>query len=204
MIRRAALLLAALAAPALALAEAATWNIDSSHTRSGFTVRHLVITNVRGEFGKTTGKVTLDEKDMGKSSVEATIDVNTIDTRVPDRDAHLRSADFFDVARYPTITFKSTRVHPDGKGKLKVTGDLTMKGVTKPVVLEVEGPTHEIKGPMGETRRGMVARTVINRRDFGLNWSKAVEAGPVVGDDVQIEIEAEVVKAGTGKQQAAK
>ena len=206
MIRRAALRLAALAVlaiPALSLAEGATWNIDPYHTRSGFTVRHLVITNVRGEFGKTTGKVVLDEENLARSSVEATIDVNTIDTRVPDRDAHLRSADFFDVAKYPTITFKSTKVQAAGKGKLKVTGNLTMKGVTKPVVLEVEGPSAEIKGPMGESRRGMMARTVVNRRDFGLNWSKAVEAGPVVGDDVQIEIEAEMVKAGTGKQSAA-
>ena len=204
MIRRAALLLAALTVPALSLAEGATWNIDPAHTRSGFTVRHLVISNVRGEFGKTTGKVVLDEKDPTKSSVEATIDVNTIDTRVPDRDAHLRSADFFDVAKYPTITFKSTKVHAAGKGKLEVIGDLTMKGVTKPVVLQVDGPSAEVKGPMGEARRGMVARTVVNRREFGLNWSKAVEAGPVVGDDVQIEIEAEMVKAGTGKQAAAK
>jgi polyisoprenoid-binding protein YceI len=204
MIRRAALLFAALAVPALSLAEGATWNIDPAHTRSGFTVRHLVISNVRGEFGKTTGKVVLDEKDPAKSSVEATIDVNTLDTRVPDRDAHLRSADFFDVAKYPTITFRSTKVHAAGKGKLEVTGDLTMKGVTKPVVLHVEGPSVEVKGPMGDVRRAMVARTVINRREFGLNWSKAVEAGPVVGDDVQIEIEAEMVKAGTGKQSAAK
>ncbi len=200
--RRAALLLAALALPALSLAQGATWNIDPVHTRSGFTVRHLVISNVRGEFGKTTGKVALDEKDPARSSVEATIDVNTIDTRVADRDAHLKSADFFDVAKYPTITFKSTRVESAGKDRLKVTGALTMKGVTKPVVLEVEGPSAEIKGPMGESRRGMTARTVVNRRDFGLNWSKAVEAGPVVGDDVKIEIEAEMVKAGTGKQAA--
>lgn len=202
MIRRLVLLLSALAAPVLALAETATWNLDPAHTHSAFTIRHLVITNVRGEFGKTTGAVMLDEKDITKSSVEATIDVTTIDTRVADRDTHLKSPDFFDAAKYPTMTFKSTRVQKAGKGKLKVTGDLTIKDVTKPVVLEVEGPTAEIKGPMGESRRGIAARTTINRRDFGLNWSKAVEAGPVVGDKVTIEIEGELIKEGTGKQAA--
>lgn len=202
MIRRLVLLLSALAAPVLALAETATWNLDPAHTHSAFTIRHLVITNVRGEFGKTTGAVMLDEKDITKSSVEATIDVTTIDTRVADRDTHLKSPDFFDAAKYPTMTFKSTKVQKAGKGKLKVTGDLTIKDVTKPVVLEVEGPTAEIKGPMGESRRGIAARTTINRRDFGLNWSKAVEAGPVVGDKVTIEIEGELIKEGTGKQAA--
>jgi polyisoprenoid-binding protein YceI len=202
MIRRLVLLLAALAAPVLALAETATWNLDPAHTHSAFTIRHLVITNVRGEFGKTTGAVMLDEKDITKSSVEATIDVSTIDTRVADRDADLKSANFFDAAKYPTMTFKSTKVQQAGKGKLKVTGNLTIKDVTRPVVLEVDGPTAEIKGPMGESRRGIAARTTINRRDFGLNWSKAVEAGPVVGDQVKIEIEGELIKEGTGKQAA--
>ncbi len=202
MTRRLLTLLLAIATPALALAQTGTWNLDPAHTHSSFTVRHMVITNVRGEFGKTTGVVKLDEKDMSRSSVEATIDTTTIDTRVPDRDAHLKSADFFDVAKYPTITFKSTKVEKAGAGKLKVTGNLTIKDVTKPVVLDVEGPTQEIKGPTGEARRGIAASTTINRRDFGLNWSKAVEAGPVVGDEVKIEIESELVKAGTGKQAA--
>ncbi|GAO03130.1 YceI family protein [Anaeromyxobacter sp. PSR-1] len=188
-------LLLALAAPALAHAQAGTWDIDPAHTLSSFTVRHLVITNVRGEFGKTTGAVKLDEKDLARSSVEATIDATTLNTRVPDRDAHLKSPDFFDVAKYPTITFKSTKVEKIGEGKLKVTGDLTMKGVTKPVVLEVLGPTSAIKDPGGNLRRGLVATTMVNRREFGLNWSKTVEAGPVVGDEVKIEIEAELVKA---------
>ncbi|ACG75098.1 YceI family protein [Anaeromyxobacter sp. K] len=188
--------LLALAAPALADAQAETWTIDPAHTLSSFTVRHLVISNVRGEFGKTTGTVKLDDKDVTRSSVEATIDVTTLNTRVPDRDAHLKSPDFFDVAKYPTITFKSTKVEKIGEGKLKVTGDLTMKGVTKPVVLEVLGPTSAIKDPMGGQRRGLVATTMVNRRDYGLNWSKTVEAGPVVGDEVKIEIEGELVKAG--------
>ena len=183
----------ALAAPAAALAES-TWAFDGNHTHSSFTIRHLVISNVRGEFGKTTGTLKLDESDVTKSSVEATIETATIDTRVADRDNHLRSPDFFDVAKYPKLTFKSTKVEKAGEGKLKVTGDLTIKNVTKPVVLDVTGPSGEIKDPWGNTRRGVSAVTRINRKDFGLTWSKMVEAGPVVGDEVAIEIEAELVK----------
>ncbi len=191
-----ALLLAA--APAAVLAQS-TWNIDPAHSHAGFTVRHLVISNVQGQFQKVTGAVQLDEKDVTKSSVQATIDTTTIDTRVPDRDKHLKSPDFFDVEKYPTITFKSTKVEGAGQGKLKVTGDLTIHGVTKPVVLSVEGPTQEIKDPWGNARRGLSATTTVNRRDFGLNWSKVVEAGPVVGDEVKIDIEAELVKQAAAK-----
>jgi polyisoprenoid-binding protein YceI len=183
----------ALMAPALALAQTSTWNFDSSHTHASFTVRHLVISNVRGEFGKTTGMVMLDEKDITKSKVNATIDVGSIDTREPKRDEHLRSPDFFDAAKYPTITFTSTKVEKAGDG-LKVTGNLTMKGVTKPVVLDVEGPTGEIKDPWGNTRRGLSASATINRQDWGVSWGKIIEAGPVVGDTVKIEIEAELLK----------
>ena len=186
---------AALAAPGLALAQTSTWTIDSAHAHSAFTIRHLVITNVRGEFGKTTGTLVLDEKDITRSTVEATIDATTIDTRVADRDTHLKSADFFDVAKFPTITFKSTKVEKAGEGRLKVTGDLTMRGVTKPVVLDVAGPTGQITDPWGNVKRGVVATTKIDRRDFGLTWSKAIEAGPVVGNEVNIEIEAELAKA---------
>lgn len=193
--KRLAAVVALLAVPALALAQT-TWTIDPAHTHSGFTIRHLVISNVRGEFGKTSGVVKLDEKDVTRSSVEATIDVGTINTRVPDRDAHLRSADFFDAAKHPTITFKSTKVAMAGEGQLDVTGDLTMKGVTRPVVLRVIGPTAEVKDPRGNARRGFSATTKLNRRDFGLTWSKVVEAGPVAGDEVTIEIEAELVKQG--------
>jgi polyisoprenoid-binding protein YceI len=185
--------------PLAALAEPATWNIDPAHTQSMFTVRHLVITSVKGQFDKTTGVVTLDDKDIGKSSVEATIDAASVNTRVANRDNDLRSPNFFDVAKYPTITFKSTRVEKAGEGRLKVTGDLTMHGVTKPVVLDVEGPTAAIKDPGGHQRRGLSASTTINRKDFGLQYNKMVEAGPIVGDDVKIEIEAELVAAG-GKQ----
>jgi polyisoprenoid-binding protein YceI len=191
----------ALAAPAAALAQS-SWALDANHTHSAFTIRHLVISNVRGEFGKTTGTLKLDEKDVTRSSVEATIETSTIDTRVADRDNHLRSPDFFDVAKYPKITFKSTKVEKAGEGKLKVTGDLTIKDVTRPVVLEVTGPSAEIKDPWGNVRRGLSAVTKINRKDFGLTWSKVVEAGPVVGDEVAIEIEAELLKQDA--KQAAK
>jgi polyisoprenoid-binding protein YceI len=195
--KRLAILLT-LAAPAAALADAATWNIDPAHTQSMFTVRHMVITNVKGQFDKTTGAVQLDDKDVTKSSVEATIDVKTVNTRVQARDDDLRSPNFFDVAKYPTITFKSTKVEKAGEGKLKVTGNLTIHGVTKPAVLDVEGPSAEIKDPWGNVRRGLTATTTINRFDYGLEWNKAVEAGPVVGKEIKIEIEAELVKA-TGK-----
>src|SRR5512138_789370 len=180
--------------PALGLAEASSWNLDPAHSQATFSVRHLVISTVRGEFGKLTGSAKFDDKDATKSSVEATIDTTTIDTRVAKRDEDLKSENFFDVAKYPTITFKSTKVEKAGKGKLKVTGDLTMHGVTKPVVLAVEGPTQDIKDPWGNTRRGFSATTTINRKDWGLSWSKTIEAGPVVGDDVKLEIEAELIK----------
>jgi polyisoprenoid-binding protein YceI len=183
--------------PGLAFAQAGNWAIDPSHTQSMFTVRHLVISNVRGEFGKTTGTLKLDEKDVTRSSINATIDASTISTREAKRDEHLRSADFFDVAKYPTITFKSTKVERKGEGKLAVSGDLTIHGVTRPVVLDVLGPTPEIKDPQGNARRAITASTEIDRKDFGLTWSKTVEAGPVVGDKVKIEIEAELIKQPT-------
>ncbi|HYQ80511.1 MAG TPA: YceI family protein [Anaeromyxobacteraceae bacterium] len=185
----------ALALPGLALGAGSTWQIDPAHTRAGFGVKHLVISTVRGEFGKTAGTLTLDEGDVTKSKVEATIDVTSIDTREPKRDEHLRSPDFFDAAKYPTITFKSTKVEKAGDGQLRVTGDLTMRGVTKPVTLQVTGPTQEIKDPWGNARRGFSATTKLNRKDFGLNWSKTIEAGPVVGDEVTIDIEGEMAKA---------
>jgi polyisoprenoid-binding protein YceI len=180
--------------PGLAAAEASSWTIDPAHTSSQFSVRHLVISTVRGQFGKTTGTLRLDEKNLSKSAVEATIDVSSIDTRVADRDTHLKSPDFFDAAKYPTMTFKSTKVAKAGAGKLKVTGDLTLKGTTKPVVLDVSYTPAAITGMHGESRRGFSATTKINRKDFGLNWSKVVEAGPVVGDEVTIVVDAEAIK----------
>jgi polyisoprenoid-binding protein YceI len=181
-----------LASPALALAS--TWNLDPAHTHAAFTVRHLVISNVRGEFGKVAGTIALDEGDIARSKVEATIDVASIDTRQPKRDDDLRSPNFFDVAKFPSITFKSTRVEKAGDGRLKVMGDLTIHGVTRAVTLDVAA-TPEIKDPWGNTRRGFSAATRISRKDFGMTWAKAIDAGPVVGDEVAIEIEAEAVKA---------
>jgi polyisoprenoid-binding protein YceI len=182
------LALALVALPALALA-GDTWNIDPAHSQAGFSVKHLLISTVRGDFDKTAGKVNLDEADITRSTVEATIEVASISTRDEKRDAHLKSPDFFDVAKFPTITFKSTKVEKAGEG-LKVTGDLTMHGVTRPVVLDVTGPTKEIKDPYGLSRRGVSATTKLNRKDFGVSY------GPdaVVSDSVTITIDAEIVK----------
>jgi polyisoprenoid-binding protein YceI len=188
------LALAAVLAPALSFADTSAWSIDPAHSHASFTIRHLVISNVRGEFTKLSGSARLDEKDLARSSVETIVDAGTIDTRVPDRDNHLRSPDFLDVAKYPSITFKSTKVEKAGQGAFKVSGDLTLHGVTRPVVLDVTGPTAEVKDPSGKVRRGISASTKINRKDFGLGWNKLVEAGPVVGDEVKIEIEAELIK----------
>src|SRR5512133_644006 len=193
----------AVAAPAAGFADVSTWNLDPAHSQASFTIRHLVISNVRGEFQKFSGAVQLDDKDLSKSSVDVTIQAASIDTGNPDRDKHLRSPDFFDAEKFPTIAFKSTKVEKAGDGKLHVTGNLTMKGVTKPVVLAVDGPTGEIKDPKGNLRRGLSAFTTINRKDWGLNWSKTVEAGPVVGDDVKIHIEAELIQQ-AGAKTAAK
>jgi polyisoprenoid-binding protein YceI len=180
--------------PALALAApSSNWNIDTSHSQVGFAVKHLVISNVRGEFGTYQGKLVLDEADVTKSTVDATIDVNSLTTKVADRDAHLKSPDFFDVAKYPTITFKSTKVAKAGKDRLTVTGDLTLHGVTKPVVLDVSS-SPEVKGMSGETRRAFAATTKIDRKDFGLTWNKLLEAGPAVGDEVTITLDLELVK----------
>ncbi len=185
----------AVALPGLALGATTTWQLDPAHTHASFGVKHLVISTVRGEFGKTTGTMVLDESDVTRSRVEATIDASTIDTREPTRDADLRSQNFLDVAKFPTITFKSTKVEKAGEGKLKVTGDLTIHGVTRSVTLDVSGPTGEIKDPWGNVKRGVSATTRINRKDFGLTWSKAIDVGPVVGDEVAIEIEAELARA---------
>ncbi len=185
----------ALALPGLARGATSTWQIDPVHSHAMFGVKHMVISTVKGELGKTTGTLILDEGDVTKSRVEATIDLKGLDTREPKRDEDLRSANFFDAAKYPTVTFKSTRVEKAGDGKLKVTGELTMHGVTRPVTLDVTGPTPEIKDPWGNVKRGVSATAKINRKDFGLSYSKVIEAGPVVGDEVAIEIEAEVAKA---------
>jgi polyisoprenoid-binding protein YceI len=183
------LALALVALPALALA-GDTWNIDTSHTQTGFSVKHFMLSTVRGDFDKTTGTAVIDDADVTRSTVEVTIDVTTISTRDQKRDAHLKSPDFFDVAKYPTATFKSTKVEKAGEG-LKVTGDLTMHGVTKPVVLDVTTLTKEMKDPYGNSRRAVSATARLNRKDFGVSY------GPdsVVSDLVNVSIEAELVKA---------
>jgi polyisoprenoid-binding protein YceI len=170
-----------------------TWNIDPAHSSAQFSVRHMMISSVKGEFTKITGRAVYDPEKPESLSAEATIDVNTINTREPDRDNHLKSADFFDVAKFPTITFKSKRATkgPDG---LKLTGDLTIHGVTREVTLDVEGPTPPLKDPWGFTRVGASATTRINRKDFGLTWNQALEAGGVlVGDEVKITVDVELV-----------
>jgi polyisoprenoid-binding protein YceI len=177
------------------LAHADTWQIDSSHTSVEFTVRHMMISNVKGQFQKTTGTITANGNDPASAKIDVTIDASSVDTRVERRDAHLKSPDFLDVAKFPTITFKSTKVEADGPGKWKVTGDLTIHGVTKPVVLEVEGSGEPIHDPMGNTRAGASATTKIKRSDFGLTWNKALETGGVmVGDEVAISIDVEAIK----------
>jgi polyisoprenoid-binding protein YceI len=177
------------------LAQVSTWEIDPVHSGAHFTIRHLMVSNVRGEFRKVTGTVNLDEKDISKSRVEAVIDATTIDTHEERRDNHLKSPDFFDVAKYPTITFKSKAVTKQGEGKFKVLGDLTMHGVTKEATLEVEGLNSQIKDQRGNLKAGASATTKLNRRDFGLTWNRALEAGGVtVGDEVGITIDVELIK----------
>ncbi len=186
-------LAAALSLPAPAANS--NWQIDPAHSSAQFSVRHMAISTVRGAFSKVTGSVVLDDKDISKSTVEVTIDANSVDTRVPDRDNDLRSEKFFDVAHYPSITFKSKRVEQVAPGKLKVTGDLTIRGTTKEVVLDVEGPTAPMKDPWGNTRSAATATTKINRQDFGVKWNATLDnGGVVVGDDVSIVIDVELVK----------
>lgn len=174
---------------------AAMYEIDSAHTSAQFAIRHLMVSNVRGDFRKVTGKVNLDENDVTKSTVEATIDVASINTGIAKRDEHLRGPDFFDVAKYPTMTFKSKKIEKAGEGKLKVTGDLTLHGTTKEVVLNFEGNLTPVKDPMGKTRIGGMATTKINRKDFGLGWNKALETGGVVvGEETTITIDTELTQ----------
>jgi polyisoprenoid-binding protein YceI len=182
-----------LLAGAPALAAPSTYEIDASHSSASFSVRHMMVTNVRGQFGKVSGTVTVDGKDWSKAKVEAVIDATTIDTRDPKRDGHLKSADFFDVEKHPTITFKSTKIEKSGNG-YKMTGDLTMRGVTKSVVFDVEGPTPEMKDPWGNVKVGAMAMAKVNRKDFGLTWNKAIEGGMLVGDEVSILLDVELGK----------
>jgi polyisoprenoid-binding protein YceI len=183
----------ALSLPAFAFAS--TWTIDPDHSNIGFKVKHLMVSNVKGSFDKHTGVVEINDEDITKSKVEVSIDTNSINTNVEKRDEHLRSADFFDVAKFPTMTFVSKKVAKAGKDKLKVTGDLTLHGVTQEVVLDIEGPTQESKDPWGVIRKGATASTKINRKDFGLVWNAALETGGVaVGEEITITLEIEMIK----------
>lgn len=175
-------------------AKSTTWTIDSAHTNATFSVRHLMISNVRGEFQKVTGEVTFDPANPQGASATASIEVASISTREPQRDAHLRSADFFDVDNFPTITFASKSVRLGDKG-LEVVGDLTIRGTSREVVLAVDGPTPEQTDPWGNVRVGASASTKIKRSDFGMTWNTVLEAGGVVvGDDINIHLDVELIR----------
>jgi len=178
-----------------AAAATSQWQIDAHHSAAQFAVKHLMISTVRGEFHGVTGTINWDDQDITKSTVDVTIDATSVDTREPDRDKDLKSENFFDVAKYPTMTFKSKKIVQAGAGKLKVTGDLTMHGVTKEVTLDIEGPTPPIKDPWGNTRVALNATTTVNRQDFGVKWNKTMDGGGVVvSDNVNITIDAELVQ----------
>jgi polyisoprenoid-binding protein YceI len=173
-----------------------TWNIDPVHSGAEFKVKHMMISNVKGQFTVVNGILSLDADDLINSRVEASLDAASVNTRDAQRDAHLKSADFFDVEKFPTLSFKSTRVSRTGDGELAVTGDLTIRGVTRAVVFNVEGPTAPGKDPWGNTRVGLSATTKVNRKDFGLTWNAALETGGIlVGDEVTITLDVQFLKA---------
>lgn len=183
------IVVAALAMAATAVAQAGSWQLDSKNSAAQFSVRHLGLATVRGAFTKFSGTAKYDPADPSKTSLDATIDASSIDTRVEARDKDLRSPHFFDVEKYPTITFHSRQAKAEGSGRLQITGDLTIHGVTKEVVLDVDGPSAPIKDPWGNQRIGATATTRINRNDFG------VTADPgIVGDEITITIDAELTQ----------
>jgi polyisoprenoid-binding protein YceI len=172
-----------------------TWKIDPAHTVAEFKVKHMMIANVKGTIKGITGDLTEHTTDASLSSIEATLDVSTLNTGEAQRDGHLKSPDFLELEKYPTITFKSTQVERKGEDEYAVTGDLTIHGVTRPVTLSVEGPTPPQKDPWGNVRIGLEATTKIDRKDFGLIWNTALETGGIlVGDTVHITLEAEFIK----------
>jgi polyisoprenoid-binding protein YceI len=177
------------------MSQAISYTIDPAHSTAGFKVRHLMVSNVRGEFSGVTGTVVIDAESPRNSKVEARIDASTIHTRDEQRDAHLKSADFLDIEKFPAITFVSTEV-ARAAGEWKVTGDLTIHGVTKQVTLDVEGLAPEAKDPWGNIKTGTAASTRINRKDFGLVWNVALETGGVlVADEIAITLELELLRA---------
>ena len=178
-----------------ATANAGTWELDPAHSGIEFSVRHMMVSTVKGRFEKIKGTVELDDKDVTKSTVDVTIDLTSVNTNEPKRDIHLKSPDFFDIAKFPAATFKSTKVQKAGKNKLKVTGDLSLHGVSKPVVLEVEGPTEPYKTPFGTTVRGVHATAKIDRKDFEIGWNKVLDNGGVlVGNEVSLDLNAELTE----------
>jgi polyisoprenoid-binding protein YceI len=173
-----------------------TWNIDPTHSVAEFKVRHMMISNVKGHFTKVSGTLRLNESKLTDARIEALIEASSIETRDAQRDTHLKSADFFHVEKFPTLSFKSSRITPVGDGQLSVEGDLTIRGITRKVVFSVDGPTPPAKDPWGNTRVGVSASTKINRKDFGLTWNATLEAGGLlVGDEVTISLDVQFVKA---------
>jgi polyisoprenoid-binding protein YceI len=171
------------------------WKIDPAHSTADFKIRHMMISNVKGAINGINGVLTENVEDPTLSAVEASLDVSTLNTGEAQRDTHVKSADFMETETYPTITFKSTNVERKGDGEYKVTGDLTIRGVTRPVTLDVEGPSQPHKDPWGNTRIGLSAKTKINRKDFGLTYNAALETGGVlVGEEVHITIDVELIK----------
>lgn len=174
----------------------ASWQIDPDHSSFQFKVRHLMVSNVKGNFSKVIkGSLLFDDKDIPATKGEVVIDAGSVNTSHAKRDEHLRGPDFFDVARYPTITFVSRQVTQTGPDQLRVVGDLTIHGVTREVAIDVQGPTPEVKDPWASFRRGLTGTTKINRKDFGITWNKALDSGgAVVGDEVEISVEIEMVR----------
>ena len=175
------------------------WHIDATHSGIHFSIRHMVVSKVRGRFAKYTGKVDLDDGDLTRSFVEATVDASSIDTGTPQRDAHLRSPDFFDVEKHPELRFRSTRIEKIEGARYRVVGDLTIRDVTREVSLDVEYGGRA-KDPWGNERIGFTATTSLDRKDFGLQWNQLLEAGGVlVGDRVDIELEVQAVETAAAK-----
>lgn len=172
-----------------------TYKVDPAHSSAQFTVRHMMVTNVRGSFSGVEGTVVCNPDNPAESQVDVVINASTVNTLEPQRDAHLKSADFLDVEKYPTITFKSKRVTPKGDGELHVVGDLTIHGVTKETALDVEGPTVETKDPWGNIRIGASGTTKIKRSEFGLTWNAVLEAGGfLVGDELKIALDVSLIR----------
>ncbi|HEY6769873.1 MAG TPA: YceI family protein [Candidatus Sulfotelmatobacter sp.] len=173
-----------------------SWNIDPAHSGAEFKVKHMMISNVKGQFSKVSGTLTLDESEPTNSTVKAVIEAASIETPDAQRDTHLKSPDFLDAEKFPTLTFTSSRINPIRDGELAVEGDLTIHGVTRKVVFNVEGPTLPAKDPWGNTRVAVAATTKINRKDFGLTWNAALETGGIlVGEEVTITLDVQFVKA---------